>query len=62
MTPLPDPGKHDYERSDGCTNYVDGPTEPPEGDDGCTHSQYRTPHCAWCGEKQDMPWHTERSR
>jgi hypothetical protein len=59
---LPDPAMHDYEASDACTNYVGGPTELPEGDDGCTHNQWRAPHCAWCGNQQDMGWHTPRSR
>ena len=54
--------QHDYEPSDGCTNFDGGPAEPPEGDDGCTHRQYRHAHCAWCGNNQDSGMHTERSR
>lgn len=58
---LPDPGQHDYEPSDDCSNHTYNQTPLP-GDEQCTHSMYRSPHCSWCGEKQDMPWHTERSR
>lgn len=54
--------QHDYEPSQFCTNYADGPTELPEGDDGCMHPHYSKPHCGWCGEASDFPWHTTRSR
>jgi hypothetical protein len=61
MTKLQDPGVHDYEASEDCSNWARNHT-PLEGDEQCTHQQYPTPHCSWCGERQDMPWHTARSR
>ena len=49
---------HEYEPTTECTNFIGGPTEI-DGNDGCTHRQYRSPHCAQCGDNPTAPWHKE---